>query len=83
MVQGPAKMEFHYSVGKEKKGEAQSVNFHDLAMDSGENLNSDTDDAETRRRYVKGEAPRLIRVGPHKASVQILFWHILCVASRL
>jgi hypothetical protein len=47
MIQGPAKMEFHYSVGKEKRGEAQSVNFHDLAMDSGDDLDSDTDDGET------------------------------------
>jgi hypothetical protein len=42
-----AKMEFHYSVGKEKRGEAQSVNFHDLAMDSGDDLDSDTDDSDT------------------------------------
>jgi hypothetical protein len=47
MVQGPAKMEFHYSVGKERRGEAQSVNFHDLATDPGNDLDSETDDGET------------------------------------
>ena len=38
MKQGPAKMEFEYSVGNEKRGEAQSVNFHDLGAESGDDL---------------------------------------------
>jgi hypothetical protein len=50
MVQGPAKMEFHYSVDGEKRGEAQSVNFHDLAVGSDDyfrdDLDSDTDYGE-------------------------------------
>lgn len=47
MKQGPAKMEFEYSVGNEKRGEAQSVNFHDLGTESGDDLDSDTDDGKT------------------------------------
>jgi hypothetical protein len=31
-------MEFEYSVGNEKRGEAQSVNFHDLGAESGDDL---------------------------------------------
>jgi hypothetical protein len=36
MIQGPARMEFHYSVAGEKRGEAQSVNFHDLGAELGD-----------------------------------------------
>ena len=47
MKQGPAKMEFEYSVENEKRGETQSVNFDDLGTESGDDLDSDTDDGET------------------------------------
>lgn len=43
MKQGPAKMEFEYSVGKEKRGQAQSVDFHDLATESDDPSDVDSD----------------------------------------
>ena len=41
MVQGPAKMEFYYSVEGERRGEAQSVDFHDLAVEPGDSPEED------------------------------------------
>ena len=36
-------MEFEYSVGKEKRGQAQSVDFHDLATESDDPSDVDSD----------------------------------------
>jgi hypothetical protein len=43
MRQGPAKMEFSYSVDGENRGSAESVDFRDLQM---ENLRLDEDDTD-------------------------------------